>query len=205
MVNLSSFSRILVIKWHIILWAAKQLQFVLLHYQEYSIEIMSVVGGAVQCKHIYHYGMGTSILLCTTHHLPCTAPHSPSLGHLTSLQRIAYPHFSLILQPYKIISWQITVIKFEGMVPPPLTPFLLYSFAAENSKCQRRGIFDRYSQTSFSPEQVGRQGVPGLEEVLQVLSLSMDEYLEILTGNLLFAGRVFNVGVVNTSAVQLFS
>lgn len=46
--------------------------------------------------------------------------------------------------------------------------------------------------------------MPGPEEVLQVLSLSMDEYLEILTGNLLYTGTVFNVWVVNTSVLTSF-
>lgn len=78
----------------------------------------------------------------------------------------------------------------HAMLVQPLVIVYSKNFAAESSKCQRRGIFDRYSQTSFSPEQVGRQAVPGLEEVLQVLSLSMDEYLEILTGNLLYTDDV---------------
>lgn len=73
-------------------------------------------------------------------------------------------------------------------VPLSLNFLIHNSFAAEGSKCQRRGIFDRYSLTSFSPEQVGLQCVPSLDEVLQVLSLSMDEYLEIVTEHLLFTG-----------------
>lgn len=69
------------------------------------------------------------------------------------------------------------------------------SFAVEGNKCQRRGILDRYSLTSFSSEQVGMQPVPSLDEVLQVLSLSMDEYLEIVTEHLFFTGKDINVTV----------
>lgn len=78
----------------------------------------------------------------------------------------------------------------HSMLVQPLVIIYSKNFAVEGNKCQRRGILDRYSLTSFSPEQVGMQAVPSLDEVLQVLSLSMDEYLEIVADHLLFTDDV---------------
>ncbi|KAK8378903.1 hypothetical protein O3P69_009560 [Scylla paramamosain] len=65
-----------------------------------------------------------------------------------------------------------------------------FYFVGEGNKCQRRGISDRYSLTSFSAEQVGMQPMPSLDEMLQVLSLSIDEYMDIVAEHLLFTDDV---------------
>lgn len=60
---------------------------------------------------------------------------------------------------------------------------IIYSknFDIDGSKCQRRGILDRYSLATFSSEQVGLLPVPPLEDFLASLSLSESDYLQMVT------------------------
>uniref|UniRef100_A0A0P4W301 F-box domain-containing protein n=1 Tax=Scylla olivacea TaxID=85551 RepID=A0A0P4W301_SCYOL len=76
------------------------------------------------------------------------------------------------------------------MLVQPLVIIYSKNFVGEGNKCQRRGISDRYSLTSFSAEQVGMQPMPSLDEMLQVLSLSIDEYMDIVAEHLLFTDDV---------------
>lgn len=55
------------------------------------------------------------------------------------------------------------------------------NFDIDGSKCQRRGIIDRYSLPNFTNAQVGQLPVPPLEDFLATLSLSETDYLQMVT------------------------